>query len=149
MFHAKSCPSSKSPLLASSLSQKALRAGKASSTEDFFALPVAFYVFPTSNAYGSTTFRLSPVFMPMRDHPETTRIDQRIEMIPPPSYDWVAALRNRLLNGGANPEALMAARKTAREQEEKIFFADGAAEKKVIWEAAMNLRDFYDWNVGE
>lgn len=81
------------------------------------------------------------------------RLLSPIEILPPPDYDWVGALRERLRGGNQNSVEFMNRRAAAREQEKKDLY--GRLPKvepeflQCVWEEGMKWRDRFDWNLGE
>ncbi|KAL8281261.1 hypothetical protein RQP46_006295 [Phenoliferia psychrophenolica] len=108
------------------------------STDDLFTVSIAFAVSQISKVSGPRhwvgfIFRQLPVFIPFWDHTDIVNSNQCLQLVPPPTYDWLAAFRVRLRNPrGENPEALMAARKTARAEERRLFLAQNPG-KEDVW----------------
>ncbi|KAL8281265.1 hypothetical protein RQP46_006299 [Phenoliferia psychrophenolica] len=121
-------------------------------TTGMVAFAITFFAVTVSqtSAMGSRSSHPATAFLPppKPDFIDVVRSLERLHPTPPSSYDWVAALRYRLRNGGANPEALMTARKEARVEEKGLFMANNP-EEDYIFDFVLRCRDVYDWNVGE
>lgn len=70
------------------------------------------------------------------------------EVVPPPTYDWVDALRERLRARGPTPPALVRARMAALAIEEEQFYCTWG-DMQGIWARIFAIRDYFDWNVRE